>query len=45
MVWDLGLIWREDYISRAARAWLTCCEQSFPGLPEAGSEHGGNGTT
>lgn len=41
LVWDLGLIWREDYISRAARAWLTCCEQSFPRLPEAGSEHGG----
>lgn len=30
IVWELGLIWREDYVSRAARAWLACCEQIFP---------------
>ncbi|TAH51515.1 MAG: LysR family transcriptional regulator [Betaproteobacteria bacterium] len=30
VVWDLGLIWREDYLSRAARAWLECCERIFP---------------
>lgn len=29
VVWDLGLIWREDYVSRAARAWLDCCERIF----------------
>ncbi|ATE61150.1 LysR substrate-binding domain-containing protein [Thauera sinica] len=30
VVWELGLIWREDYVSRAARAWLGCCERIFP---------------
>ncbi|WP_454725901.1 MULTISPECIES: LysR substrate-binding domain-containing protein [Cupriavidus] len=29
LVWELGLVWREGYLSRAARAWLACCEQAF----------------
>ncbi len=29
LTWELGLVWREGYLSRAARAWLVCCEQAF----------------
>ena len=29
LVWELGLVWREGYLSRAARAWLACCEEAF----------------
>ncbi|MDR3428303.1 MULTISPECIES: LysR family transcriptional regulator [Silvimonas] len=29
LAWELGLVWRQDYLSRAARAWLECCEEAF----------------
>lgn len=29
LVWELGLVWREGYLSRAARAWLVGCEEAF----------------
>jgi len=34
LAWELGLVWRESYLSRAARAWLACCQQAF-GTPPA----------
>lgn len=34
LTWDLGLVWREGYLSRAARAWLDACQRAF-GTPSA----------
>jgi len=34
--WDLGLIWRQGYLPRAASAWLECVRVIYPGqLPGA----------
>ncbi|GGP19913.1 LysR family transcriptional regulator [Silvimonas iriomotensis] len=29
LVWQLGFVWRHDYLSRAGRSWLQCCEAQF----------------
>lgn len=29
LIWELGLVWRQGYLSRAARAWLDCCREEF----------------
>lgn len=29
--WDMGLTWRQGYLSRAARAWLGCVQAIYPG--------------
>ncbi|AOY96729.1 LysR family transcriptional regulator [Cupriavidus sp. USMAA2-4] len=34
LTWELGLVWREGYLSRAARAWLDACQRAF-GTPSA----------
>ncbi|AOZ09760.1 LysR family transcriptional regulator [Cupriavidus malaysiensis] len=34
LAWELGLVWREGYLSRAARAWLDACQRAF-GTPSA----------
>lgn len=30
LAWDLGLFWRQGYLSRAARAWLECVQAVYP---------------
>lgn len=27
--WEIGLVWRADYLSGAAKAWIDCCKDTF----------------
>ena len=30
IIWDVALMWRPGYLSRAARAWLDCVREIYP---------------
>lgn len=36
--WQMGLIWRENYVSRAGNAWLQCVQAIYPQLLPSAAE-------